>query len=146
MIALAKGHVDGAVGRVDPPLRDEPERSGARRLFGQLELDEVLARHPLIPAAAGEVEMAVVAGTDDVEDVAALIVAHAEEVLHRRGGDRVEPRRRHREALVHEHFGAFGMIDDEQRDEIEEVRLPQLRGDREIGTGRCAARAGRLGS
>ena len=39
---------------------------------------------------------------------------------------------RWREPLIHEHFAVGRMVDHEQRDVIEEVRLPQLRGDADV--------------
>ena len=39
---------------------------------------------------------------------------------------------RGRESLVDEDLGLRRMIDDQQRDVIEEVRLPQLRGDPDV--------------
>ena len=52
-------------------------------------------------------------------------------------------RLRRREPLVDEDLGVRRMIDDQQRHVVEEVRLPQLRGDAHVVARRRAARAGR---
>ena len=80
--ALAEGDVDRAVGRVDPAVGDEQERPVPGHVVAELDLDPVVARHPLVGAPAEGVEVAAVAGADDLGHVAARVVAGA----RRRGG------------------------------------------------------------
>jgi hypothetical protein len=106
-----------------------PVRGGALR---QLQLDEVVARDPLVRAAAGEVEVAPVARAQGVRRVGAAVVPRGCELPDRpRHRDR-EGWRRDREALVHEDLRPVRMVDDEQRQQVEEVRLPQLRRDAQV--------------
>ena len=117
---------------MDPARGDEPERAGPRRRVRQLHLHEVRARDALIRPAAGEIDVAGVARGREIRDVASLVVPNRRERLDRPGGDDLQLRRRHREPFVDEDLGVVRMIDDEQGDEIEEVRFPQLRRDAQI--------------
>ena len=54
------------------------------------------------------------------------------EWLHVTCRDNAQGGRGYSESLVHEDFGAGRMIDDEQGEEIEEMGLPELRGDAKV--------------
>ena len=88
----------------------------------------------LVAATPGEVEMAIVAVAARSSEHVAPLDRRARRPTAAPGPVTMTPSdgRRHRETLVDEDLGAGGMIDDEQRDEIEEVRLPQLRRDAQV--------------
>jgi hypothetical protein len=66
------------------------------------------------------------------ENVVALIISRAGEVLDPRRGDYAESRWRNREPFVDEDLRVLRVIDDEQGNEIEEMCFPELGGDSQI--------------
>src|SRR6185295_4963154 len=105
---------------MNPALRDEPELTRTWRRVWELDVNGVLTGDTLVAPAAGEVEMPIVARADGVAYVLSAIVANRQELLQRGGRDRGETRRWDGESLVDEDLGVGRMIDDEQRDQIEE--------------------------
>ena len=47
-MTLPDCHIDRRIRVVEPAMRDQPERTGGRRIVAEIDLDIMIARHPLV--------------------------------------------------------------------------------------------------
>ena len=138
---LADRHVDAAVGRIDPAVRDEPRRGIARNPGAEIDVHVVIRRHALVRAQRERAEIAAVLSRDEIGHVPAGLVRRVHDGFrgpHRRHRER---RRLARKSLIDEHVDVPGMVDRHQRDVIDEMGFPQLGADPHVV---CAITLGQL--
>ena len=115
MTTLTDRDVDAAVGWIDPPVCDQPDRLIlSPGPLAELELHEMVPRDALVGAPLERREVPAILLAHDRRDVQPRIVPRAGD---RPGGFR-RMRRQHRDlpgkALIHEDLQVFGMVDDQQ--------------------------------
>ena len=132
VLPLAEGHVDAAVGGIDPAVGEQRHRIPRLHDLVELQLQIVGLRDALVGALVERRHVAVVPLRHELAHVGAGVVPDPGHGARGAGHDGVERHRVAGEPLVHPDLGVRRMVHHQQGHVVEEVRLPQIRGDPQV--------------
>src|SRR5262249_19670688 len=69
VLALADRNIEGAIGRMNPAMREQPQRALARGVLSQIDLDPVVGHDSLESTALADVEVSAIDGADQLRNV-----------------------------------------------------------------------------
>ena len=130
MIALGHGDVKRTVGRVNPAVADQHQRTVRGGVLGKLEFDPMVPGNSLIFSKRKISGVFAVSRGEGFRNVTAVLVLLPREWLRRRCAENLQFGLFCRnKPFVNKCVNGCRMIDGPQRDVIEEVCLPKFGGD-----------------